>query len=560
MSLLLPFTRRYSDAFARFPHEQECLFAPLTYIKFEDIKERASSDVQTTAGHSQRQAPHTTTIVRRACVFPSPAPTIKDMLEEEQGMHLQLFRFNRAELSTILEKSMNEWLQSRRSKLPSGPSDVKSLTLDETCNLCDLICIDAAQSLAPVDCSTTIGNEHPVTSKQIFERILFQYDEIFEEHRKCSAAAFACDDFFREKTSQMLDSKRWCEHKLALWLQNRETDKRSDMSTAIYFYPLQQCFTIWLATLRRNIADLRCRYEELKQPMGEQQALEAQRIHSELQVQCESFLKAKGCIPNGISSSDIQKQMLNFLGHASVKGWGEEDLLALFHLADVERLIVKPIPAHSTTCLHLAAAHGNSFFLHVVFSYLCKNRDVVVLSQDIVHHQGLLNKAQTPLYLAAENGHINCITELLHFCPELPKLALSPLSAAISGSHVACVKVLLRAALASEISAQYLLHGDDSSHGFTPLIRAVSCGDIGIVRLLLLAGAKVKEEVQVGGNMPSDSSQNKVEITLERMLEQRCQVEDKKKSAELKEIFDKRNSCDLDAFRKLFPDLMKSLM
>ncbi len=485
---------------------------------------------------------------RKVVIFPSRASTIDDMRKEEKEMHLQLFRFNRAELSQILEKQIKEWLQIKIIPKLS----TKDMLLDDACDRCDSV------SVAPVGPASMIGK--PVTTKQIFERILLQYDEVFEVHRDCKPDQFACDDVFREKTSQMLDSKRWCEHKLALWLQNLECGGQGDISLGIYFYPLQQSFKIWLTTLRREIEALRYRKAELKQTSRDQGAHEAIKIQSDLERRCGDLLKAKGRILSRVdidakgcilSRKDIENKMLTLLGTASVNGWGEEDLLALLDVGqDVENLVILPIPELSTTCLHLAAAHGNSFFLSTLFSYLCKMLQVEKgkLFVKIVHNQGECGMGESPLYLAAENGHSSCIDVLLSFCPDLPEFTLSPLSAAVSRSHASCVKILINAASNSE-TAKILIH--NSSNGFTPLMRAVNCGDVYIVKLLLWAGAEVEGH---GSLFCSSTDTNVAEtITVQHMLEQR---RDDEKSAELQDVFKRRRDCkDLSAFREQYPNL-----
>ena len=91
------------------------MFAPLTYIKFTV----SASDVAASTQPSSDSVPvssldsvsvSTSAVApsfRRATVFPSPASTVKDMQVEEQSMHLQLFRFNRAELSQKLENRLS---------------------------------------------------------------------------------------------------------------------------------------------------------------------------------------------------------------------------------------------------------------------------------------------------------------------------------------------------------------------------------------------------------------------------------------------------------------------
>jgi ankyrin repeat protein len=137
---------------------------------------------------------------------------------------------------------------------------------------------------------------------------------------------------------------------------------------------------------------------------------------------------------------------------------------------------------------------------------------------------------------------------LLKFCPELPEFALSPLSAAVSRSHASCVKILLK-------NAPMLIH--NSSNGFTPLMRAVSRGDIHIVKLLLWAGADVEEL----SYLSTDDGAQSETVTVQQMMKLRCQLEDKQKSDALEDVFKRRRDCkDLSAFREQFPNLIPGLI
>ena len=518
------------------------MFAPLTYIKFTV----SASDVAASTHPSSDSAPVSSLdsvsvsssafapSFRRATVFPSPASTVKDMQAEEQSMHLQLFRFNRAELSQKLENRLNAWLN--KEGFQEGRN---GMLLDEVCKTCDEKWMDT---------STLPKQMRAVTTKQIFERILSQYDEVFEAHRQCSPGDFSSDDFFRDKVSQMLNSKRWCEHKLSLWIQNCENNGHDDMSIAIYFHPLDQCFKIWLMGLRRSIFDLR-----------RNGAADA-NVQLRLKTHCADLLKAKGLISSEFDFSKEKNNILRVLGDASVNGWGEEDLLALLDLCqichdDVESLVVERIDSLSASCLHLAAAHGNSFFLSTVFSYLCRKSpgDVQILPQNIVHCQIGNVCGETPLYLAAENGHSTCIEVLIKYCPEVPEFSLSPLSAAISRSHEMCVQLLIKAALFSETAAQRLIHR--STSGFTPIMRAISRGHVEIVRLLLWAGADA--EVQGAGASSCQPSQP-AEITVQLMLDQKRHGGDAENSNIIKKLLEERKSCPtLSGYREQCPQVSK---
>ncbi len=521
------------------------MFAPLTYIKFpEPVSDAASSTQRSSDSHpvsSFDSVSVPTSAVaptfRRATVFPSPASTVEDMQKEEQSMHLQLFRFNRAELSQKLENRLNDWLSKGRSQVGGQ----NGMLLDQVCKECDEKWMNT---------STLPHQMQAVTTKQIFERILSQYDEVFENHRLCKPEKFANDDFFREKVSQMLNSKRWCEHKLSLWIQNCENNGQDDMSIAIYFHPLDQCFKMLLMTLRRSIMDMRREGAGLKQSVADS------NVQLRLKKLCADLLQAKGLISSEFDFSKDKELIVRVLGDAAVNGWGEEDLFALLDLChDVESVVVERMDGLSASCLHLAAAHGNSFFLSTVFSYLGKKYpplppgEVQTLPQSIVHCQSGNAIGETPLYLAAENGHSSCIEVLIKYCPEVPEYSLSPLAAAVSRSHVICVQLLLK-----ETATRRLIHS--SSSGFTPLMRAISRGHVEIVRLLLWAGADA--EVQGAGSSSCKPSQP-AEITVQLMLDQKRHGENAENSHTIiKKLLEERKSCPtLSGYKEQFPQVSK---
>ena len=425
------------------------MFPPLSYIQFR--AQSAPSKMATW----------------QAVVHPSLASTIKDLQEQEKMMHLQLFRFNRSELRQKLELRLKDWLLRN----DHSEDALKDKPVHEMCILCDKKGLSSAPSSVPDDQESA-----SVSTKVVLERIMCQYDEVFENHQQCNAADFGQDDFFRQKTAEMLDSKRWCEQKLELWLQNLEVGLQSDVSIGLFFYPLQQSNKFWMSNLRREIMESRSR---LEQPASDQRSAELPK----LKQLCINLLKAKGFVPATGNIKD-QAELLSLLGTASVSGWGEEDLHALLDQHDdIAGIIKQPIPHLDTTCLHLAAAHGCDFFLKTVFKYCCKKlygneKSGSKLPQDVIHNQGANNHGESPLFLAAENGHASCIEVLLQFCPELPVFKLSPLCAAVSRSHVSCVKLLLNKSLINQ-----------ASNGFTPLMRAVIRCDEEVVTLLLAAGA-----------------------------------------------------------------------
>jgi hypothetical protein len=502
--------QRSRNAFSRFPEEEEFIFAPTSFIKFMDRSPRpervlndGGSGVEertTKSGHSVFKT------VRRVHVFPCVAPTIDSLREQEKMMHLQLFRFNRAELSQILYKRLRGWLQRHYRIDKEKNKPIEDMSLDDVCKYCDSVKIKTVHSSNAAQ-ATSQELKGPVSTKEVYERILFQYDEVLAKHQEYDHTEYETDDLFRQRTSEMLDNKRWCEHKLELWLKNREKDPHSDLAIGIFFHPLERCFKIWITNLRRLVAESRTEFE---------QSASSHEAKSRLQARCSDFLKAKCLIPStGIELKGTYR-ILPYLGTAAVNGWGEEDLLALLDLCDnVQEIIIQPIePQNIPSCLHLAAAHGNSYFIDTVLSYVCKksqDKDTTESKLDpaIVHNQGGVGgKAESPLYMASKNGHSKCIEVLVRFCPKLPKFALSPLCVAISRTHVSCVKLLID--VSSKCQTLSLIN--DVSHGFTPLMRAVSRGDVHIFKQLLEAGA----DTSVYDDRPDNSLGKKMELLLEQ--------------------------------------------
>jgi hypothetical protein len=431
-------------------------------------------------------------------VFPCVAPTIDSLREQEKLMHLQLFRFNRAELSQMLENRLRGWLKNSKNSNDTIV-DVDKMPLDDVHALCDL---NAAQA-------TSQELTGPVSTKEIFERILFQYDEVLAKHQKFDHTEYGKDDFFRQRTSEMMDNKRWCEHKLELWLQNRENDPHRDLAIGTFFHPLERCFKIWITNLRRLVAESRAEFEESASP---------HEAKSRLQARCSDFLKAKCLIPSIGIELGGKVGILLYLKAAAVNGWSEEDLLALLELCDnVQGIIIQPIESKHS-CLHIAAASGNSYFIDTVFSYICKKSQGSVktewkLDHTIVHNQGGDDGiGESPLYLASKNGHSNCIEVLVRFCPKLPRFVLSPLCVAISRTHVSCVKLLVAFALKHQKGLPYSLI-NDASHGFTPLMRALSHGNKEIVDILLSAGA---DESEPSNQTAEDRPAEKKELLLQQ--------------------------------------------
>jgi ankyrin repeat protein len=439
------------------------------------------------------------------------------MLLEKKMIHIQLFRFHRSELGQILENRIRKWLTPSMQEKKEEPPSLFLL-----CKSCD----EKSEENA----------DNGVLTFHVFKRIMFQYDEVFESHCQCQPSEFAKDDFFRQKAAEMLDCKRWCEHKLELWLKHLDDSRQSDMKIAIYFYPLAESHKFWIANLRREIEELRSSPAELK-PLS----CSPRSRRPSLAELCHTFLKAKGIIPCDtcqVKNEDFlvevnTSSMYSCLQDAAGNGWSEEDLLALLDICkDCEKFILHPLssgPASSNSlpscCLHVAAAHGNNCFLETVFSYLCSKLSTPQASPRQLPARIVFpsfQEGQTPLYIAAENGHSSCIKVLLRYCPDVPRSTLSPISVAISRSHQYCARLLIShfsSNAPAETARSFLSR---ASHGFTPLMRAVSCGDAEMVEFLLLAGASVHQSsLSVHADDESNASEQQYTFTVDTMMQQK---------------------------------------
>lgn len=467
--------------------------------------------------------------------------TVDQFQEQEKNMHLQLFRFNQAELEMALEKKLQHFIS--RTPMAAAPLDSgvglepqPKTALNTLCARCDTM-FELAED----------GKNRPgsraISTQDVVSRIIEQYNEVFESHQRFPKQHFGDDSVFQALTNEMFENKLYCEHKLSLWLdyhmfqikQQRSKLKTDEPDRAfdIYHFPLISCNRMYLIELRRQLDSSRYALHLAQNTTGRDCSKELQVVRT----LCIELLKAKGRIAHDCkdikewtgTNAALPKQLQNKLVRmhplleAACSGWGEEDVAALLDLGVSIQDVLDPVSKQN--CIHLASMHGNVYFLALTLQRThnawlkdpsaIKVRDLIFLQEGQTKPDINAHPRRTALYLAAEHGHRNCLQELIKHLKEpeeaFPNHQLSPLYACVGSLQSSCVRFMLEhvltdskttAAASSTFLPSWRPLLDRPSHsdevGLTPLIRAASGGDEEIVRMLLEHGADPSKTCLLG--------------------------------------------------------------
>jgi ankyrin repeat protein len=252
---------------------------------------------------------------------------------------------------------------------------------------------------------------------------------------KMDAVDYANDSAFRGLVSEILNMKLWSMEKFQLWLQDE-----SKYLFQLHNFSLLECHRMWLSHLRKRNR-------------------EAALSSDEKRLACLQLLQSKGLV------KEAARGELNSLGEelilaAAADGWSADDINAL--LAAGADVATKD--KDGKTCVWSAASSGNVSALKVLLgaggdvNSCCNQKAKRNLSYNSLRqryrtgnfNEYLEERAQlqtngvSALYIAAWNGHVDCVEELLASKADF-RTFRSPVVAAAAGGHFSCLESLIRA-------------------------------------------------------------------------------------------------------------------
>ncbi len=209
--------------------------------------------------------------------------------------------------------------------------------------------------------------------QEFCSKINAQCDAIVERHRSVGAADYVNDNTFRGLVSDILNMKSWAQEMWQLWLKDKSRYIRhvKDISLAA-------CHRMWLSHLRKRIR-------------------ETAPSSDERRLACLQLLQSKG-LAKAAAQGELNAEGEDLIVAAGADGWSADDVNALLGAgADVATADV-----NGRTGVHCAATFGHVSTLRVLLG-----------AGGGVHACSSINDDATALYMAAYNGHLDCIEELM---------------------------------------------------------------------------------------------------------------------------------------------------
>ena len=208
-----------------------------------------------------------------------------------------------------------------------------------------------------------------------------QCDAIVERHNGIGVADYVNDNTFRGLVSEILNMKSWAKEKWQLWLK--------DESKYIFYvkgFSLSACHRMWLSHLRKHIR-------------------EAATGSDERQLACLQLLQSKGLV-KAAAHGEPNAEGEDLIVAAGADGWGADDINALLGAgADVATA-----DANGKTGVWSAASSGH---LSTLKALLGAGGDVTACTNASEENKKLDLIGVFPLHMAAWNGHVDCIEELI---------------------------------------------------------------------------------------------------------------------------------------------------
>jgi hypothetical protein len=216
---------------------------------------------------------------------------------------------------------------------------------------------------------------------QFAAKINEECDTIVERHRGTGAADYANDNTFRSLVSEVLNMKSWAVEKWQLWLKDE-----SKYMYQVEGVSLLECHRMWLGYLRKRIREVAPDFDEGRRA-------------------CLELLKSKGLV-KAAARGELNAEGEDVIVAAGADGWSADDVNALIAAgADVAST-----EANGKTGVWTAASSGHVSTLRVL---LGAGGDVNARCNDSELNRQLYLAGASAVYIAARNGHADCVEELI---------------------------------------------------------------------------------------------------------------------------------------------------
>ena len=212
-------------------------------------------------------------------------------------------------------------------------------------------------------------------------KINAQCDAILERHESMGAADYANDNKFRSIVSEILNMKSWAIEKWQLWLKDESKNIEQVCSAS-----LAECHRMWLSLLRKRIRKAAAGSDERRRA-------------------CLELLQSKGLV-EAAAHGELNAEEEDVVVAAGAEGWSAEDINALLAAgADITTADV-----NGKTGVWNAASCGHLLTLKAL---LGAGGDVNTRCNDSERNTEMCLTAASALFMAAFNGHDDCVEELI---------------------------------------------------------------------------------------------------------------------------------------------------
>jgi hypothetical protein len=259
------------------------------------------------------------------------------------------------------------------------------------------------------------GCEDGFTLETLFRTICEQCEVVLMRHSSSSLSDYIDDNVFRSMVTEILNMKTWAHEKWKLWLRST-----SEYIRFVQRYSLLESHRFWLGYLQK------CIYGSQPQSIERKQA-------------CLELLQSKGLVRHNIRG-ERNADGEDVIIIAGGDGWSADDIDALLEAgADVNAS-----DCNGQTSVWNAASCGNAHTLRALlegggFADTCVN--------DNERNVELAQAGASALWIAACNGHLNCVDVLVEAKADLNKDSqnMTPIGMACQNGYVSCVQALIAA-------------------------------------------------------------------------------------------------------------------